>query len=242
MNGIHDLGGMHGFGAIERDENEPAFHAGWEGRTFAIVLATMASRYWNAGELRRSIERMPPARYLTATYYERWLYALEALLLEKNLLSREEIAAQLQRLGQTETAVRAAEAPGNAARANRSGLELAAKPTNPSCGRSAELRHDPGRKARFKPGDVVIARNINPQGHTRLPRYARGRRGVVRRDWGAFVFPDTHAHGLGANLQHCYAVEFSGRELWGDEHDADEFVYIDLWEDYLADGKTADKN
>ncbi len=177
MNGIHDLGGMHGFGAVEREEHEPVFHAEWERRTFAIALATMGLRHWNVDELRRSIERMPPARYVTATYYERWLYALEALLLEKNLLSHEEIAAQLQRLGQTETAVRAAEDPGRAARANRSGLEPPAKPTNPSCGRSAALRHE----ARFKPGDVVIARNINPQGHTRLPRYARGRRGVVRR-------------------------------------------------------------
>ena len=95
------------------------------------------------------------------------------------------------------------------------------------------LRHDQGFRPRFKAGDPVLARNMNPEGHTRIPRYARGHHGTIYRDWGVFVFPDTHAHGEGAKPQHCYAVEFEGRELWGGDHPAGERVYIDLWEDYL---------
>jgi nitrile hydratase len=96
------------------------------------------------------------------------------------------------------------------------------------------LRHDPKFKARLKPGDRVIARNLNPEGHTRLPRYVHGHRGVIRHDWGTFIFPDTHAHGGKTNPQHCYAVEFSARELWGASHPARERICVDLWEAYLA--------
>jgi nitrile hydratase len=95
------------------------------------------------------------------------------------------------------------------------------------------LRFDRSYHPRFKAGDRVIARNSNPEGHTRIPRYARGHHGLIHRDWGVFVFPDTHAHGAGTKPQHCYAVEFDGRELWGSDHPAGERVYLDLWEDYL---------
>jgi nitrile hydratase len=95
------------------------------------------------------------------------------------------------------------------------------------------LRYDRSYKPRFTVGDKVVARNMNPEGHTRIPRYARGKHGVIRHDWGVFVFPDTHAHGQGANPQHCYSVEFEARELWGTGHSARERIYIDLWEEYL---------
>src|SRR5688500_16380079 len=86
---------------------------------------------------------------------------------------------------------------------------------------------------RFKAGDRVRARNINPLGHTRLPRYARGRQGVIDRDHGVFIFPDTHAMGLGPKPQHCYAVRFAARGLWGPEASARAWIYIDLWDDHL---------
>lgn len=86
---------------------------------------------------------------------------------------------------------------------------------------------------RFRPGDRVVARTINPPGHTRLPRYARGRRGVVDRDQGVFVFPDTHAMGQGPKPQRLYSVRFNARELWGEAASARDAVYIDLWDDYL---------
>jgi nitrile hydratase subunit beta len=232
VNGIHDLAGMHGFGSIEREENEPVFHAEWERRIFAIALATMSSGYYNTDELRRSIERMPPSRYLDASYYERWLHAIEAMLEEKKLLSGVEIAARIERLIAGHTS------------------EGASQPAavHPSAGtaqhrqeRFASRRTEARRLPRFKAGDLIIARNLNPEGHTRLPKYVRGRRGVVHRDWGMFALPDTHAHGLGANPQHCYAIEFSGRELWGDCFTAPEYIYLDLWEDYLAPAAEAEE-
>jgi nitrile hydratase subunit beta len=233
VNGIHDLAGMHGFGSIEREENEPVFHAEWERRIFAIALATMGSRYYNTDELRRSIERMPPARYLDASYYERWLYAIETILEEKKLLSSDEIAARIQGL------LAGREAQGTTIRpgaVHQSGV-VARQSQERFERRLSEAR----QSSRFKAGDRIIARNLTPEGHTRLPGYVRGRRGVVHRDWGVFAFPDTHAHGLGANPQHCYAIEFSGRELWGDCFTAPKYIYLDLWEDYLAPAAEAEE-
>ena len=87
--------------------------------------------------------------------------------------------------------------------------------------------------AKFKPGDAVIARNMHSRGHTRIPRYARGRRGIIDRDHGVFVFPDTNAELAGETPQHVYSVRFSARELWGDDASPHDAIYIDLWDDYL---------
>lgn len=86
---------------------------------------------------------------------------------------------------------------------------------------------------KFKPGDRVVARNLNPTHHTRLPRYVRGKSGVVEHDHGVFVFPDTSAHHLGPHPQHVYSVKFSCRELWGPEGSARDHLYIDLWDEYM---------
>lgn len=230
MNGVHDLGGMHGFGPVTPASNEPVFHADWERRTFALALATMGSRRVNVDEFRRVIERMPPAAYLATSYYEHWLYALEALLVEKQLIGPDEIDTRLCGDGGSSSPL----APVVAAVADEGAAALWSNP-NAAAPRSSAvaLRHNPKFKARFKPGERIIARNLNPEGHTRIPRYVRGRRGVIRHDWGTFVFPDTHAHSAGTNPQHCYGVEFSARELWGAAHPARERVYVDLWEGYL---------
>jgi nitrile hydratase len=90
-----------------------------------------------------------------------------------------------------------------------------------------------GPAPRFSVGDRVRARNVHPTGHTRLPRYARGKRGTINQVRGVYVFPDTHAHGLGEQPQPLYTVQFDGRELWGDSSEAREAVHIDLWESYL---------
>ncbi len=231
MNGVHDLGGMHGFGPVVPEPNEPVFHADWERRTFALALATMGTRRVNADEFRRVIERMPPAAYLATSYYEHWLHAIEALMVEKQIIGRDEIDARLRGDGGLPSEL----APPIAAVADEADAALWSNPDTAAASRSSAvaLRHNPKFKARFKPGERVIARNLNPEGHTRLPRYVRGHRGVIRHDRGAFVFPDTHACGAGANPQHCYAVEFSARELWGAEHPVRERVYVDLWEAYL---------
>jgi nitrile hydratase subunit beta len=98
-------------------------------------------------------------------------------------------------------------------------------------GRTA--KRDIALPAKFKPGDHVIARNMHPTGHTRIPRYVRGRRGVIDRDHGVFVFPDTNAELAGEKPQHVYSVRFTARALWGDEAPTDDVLYIDLWDDYL---------
>ena len=228
MNGVHDLGGMHGFGPVEPEPNEPVFHHDWERRTFALAHSVMGARLANVDEFRRTIERMPPAHYLDSSYYEHWLYAIETLLKEKGVLDD---AAQASAQSTQEPADETADdnalwaAPDAAAPARVSG--------------SVALRHDSKFKPRFSKGDRIVARNFNPPGHTRNPRYARGRRGVIARDWGTFVFPDTHAHGIKAKPQHCYSVEFTARELWGKDFPARDRIYIDLWESYIEGDESA---
>jgi nitrile hydratase subunit beta len=232
------MGGMHGFGPVLPECDEPVFHAEFERRTFALALAMMGSRSFNVDEYRRTIERMPPAQYLAATYYEKWLYALEQLLIEKSVVERHEIDVVMAALrvaakspahafpGISEnTAV--APVPDAEHRQHEGGLSEALG------GGARSLRFDRSYAPRFTAGDRVHARNLNPEHHTRLPRYVRGHPGVIHRDWGVFIFPDTHAHGEATQPQHCYAVEFDARELWGNSHPARERVYVDLWEDYL---------
>jgi nitrile hydratase len=229
---------MHGFGPIVREPNEPVFHAEWERRMFGLALAAMGGRSFNVDEYRRTIERMPPADYLAASYYERWLYALENLLIEKGVLARTEIDVVMAALHAHASSATAKVAVTAKVDPRRETSSNDRKQSEPEASAEAivgdrSLRYDQNLQPCFKAGDRVVARNMNPEGHTRIPRYARGHHGTIYRDWGVFVFPDTHAHGSGAKPQHCYAVEFEGRELWGGEHPAGERIYIDLWEDYL---------
>ncbi len=223
MNGVHDLGGMHGFGPVVREPNEPVFHADWEKRVFAMTLSAMGRRVCNVDEFRRAIERMPPPAYLAATYYEKWLHALESLLVEKGAVTPEELASGH------------AAAPAAAHASERS--DGGAVDSFDSS--AVKLRFDKKFKPAFRPGDRVVARNFNPEHHTRLPRYARGKRGVVRHDQGVFVFPDTHAHGQGGKPQHVYTVEFAAAELWGADANQRAPVYLDCWEDYLQRDRAA---
>jgi nitrile hydratase subunit beta len=212
MNGIHDMGGMDGLGPVRREANEPAFHADWERRAFAIVNLAMAAAGINIDEFRHAIERIPPARYLASSYYERWLAAAETLLIEHGVITREELLAKQDVSIDPALIANAVATRGPAPVKDKSG----SKP-----------------RARYAKGARVRARNLNPSGHTRLPRYVRGKAGVIARDWGVFAFPDTNAHHAGAKPQHCYSVSFDARELWGKSANSRERVHIDLWEDYL---------
>jgi nitrile hydratase subunit beta len=207
VNGVHDLGGMHGFGPVLREENEPVFHSNWERRVLGITFALAANDRFgrNNDQFRHAIERMEPARYLSTSYYEHWLHAVETLLVEKGLLTRDELAA--------------------------AGIKVGTQPAR-GADRSGVSRSTKERRPRFKPGDRIVTRNLNPVGHTRLPRYARGKPGVIARDLGAFTFPDTNAHGAGRNRQHAYSVRFDARDLWGRQGKR-ERVFADFWEDYL---------
>jgi len=237
MNGVHDVGGMHGFGPVTPEPNEPVFHTDWERRVFALALAAMGAQRANADEFRRTIERISPATYLTSSYYERWLRALEALLVEKRLISDGEVDAKI-RVDGLSASLPTTPSPA-AAYGDQVALSTPAVGDPAPRSNAVALRHDPRFKARFRSGDRVLARNMHPEGHTRMPRYVRGHHGVIRHDWGTFVFPDTHAHGAGTNPQHCYSVEFPARELWGESYPTREWVCVDLWEAYLQPDTSA---
>jgi nitrile hydratase beta subunit len=224
MNGAHDMGGMHGLGPVDPEPNEPVFHHDWERRVFALNLASGFLGRWNLDMSRHARELMPPAEYLATGYYEHWLWGLEHLLVEKGLLTREEIAAREAGVEPPRGAVARPAEPVRALPASDVATVLT---------RGGAHRVNEDVPPRFKPGDRVVTRNIHPLGHTRLPRYARARRGVIERDHGVHVFPDAHAAGVGKKPQHVYSVRFTARELWGPDASPRDSVYIDLWDDYL---------
>ncbi|MGE3268938.1 MAG: nitrile hydratase subunit beta [Chloroflexota bacterium] len=221
MNGAHDMGGMHGFGPVVREENEPVFHEDWEKTVFMLSRATRVQGIINIDESRHGIERMPPAEYLAASYYERWLSSLERVLVEKGVITQQELDARTALLR---------EQP-DAPLPHRENPEIIALLTAPSSARDQYQREGPAPQ--FAEGDAVLTLNEHPVGHTRLPRYVRGKRGTIHAVRGSFVFPDTHAHGLGEQPQPMYTVMFEGAELWGPSSEPRERVYIDLWESYL---------
>jgi nitrile hydratase len=215
MNGIHDMGGMHGMGAIVHEENEPVFHEPWEGRVFALNQTAAAGKS-NIDYGRHGIELLPPADYLRMSYYEKWLARLEYVLVTRGIITREEMETGKP-------------APGTA----KAIPAIPADSLPELFRRGPCFRRDAPVPARFQLNDRVRARNIHPAGHTRLPRYARGKTGSIARDHGVFVFPDTNARFAGENPQHVYSVRFAARELWGEQASPRDSVYLDLWDDYL---------
>jgi nitrile hydratase len=215
MNGIHDMGGMHDMGPIAYAKTEPAFHAAWEARVYAMSSAVGRTGKLKLG-LRPAIEGIPPAEYLRMSYYEKWFTALIERLVASGVATQAEIEN-----GRPET--------GSAK------LALAVSPADAVAGlfKVPVGRLDVPVAARFQPGQKVRARNINPVTHTRLPRYARGKYGTVERDHGVFVFADTNAYSKGDKPQHLYSVRFSARELWGDQAAPQDAVHLDLYDDYL---------
>ena len=216
MNGVHYMGGMHGMGPIVEEKNEPVFHHEWEGRIFAMNRAMGAWRKWNLDASRHSKELIPPAEYLRMSYYERWVAGLVELIVQSGLMTRAEIESGVPAAGSVKAVP---------ALTVDKAVALVAKGVPAS--RNVNV------VARFQVGQRVRARNINPVGHTRLPRYARGKLGTIDRDHGVFVFPDTNAHFLGEKPQHVYSVRFAARELWGDQAAPQDSVYVDTWDVYL---------
>ncbi len=221
MNGPHDMGGMHGFGPVVREENEPVFHGDWEKRVYGIVQAVRARGIYNIDESRHGIERMPPADYLASSYYERWLASAERLLAEKGVVSPEELEARVALLEADLDAPLPRHEDAQFIEGMRA--RITARPSYERAGPAP----------RFAPGDRIRTRNVHPTGHTRLPRYARGKRGVIHACRGSHVFPDTHAHGRGEQPQPLYSVRFDARELWDTSAEPGACVHLDLWESYL---------
>jgi nitrile hydratase subunit beta len=216
VNSVHDMGGQQGMGPVRYEKDEPVFHASWEGRIYALNRAMRAWRKWSLDTDRHGLETMPPLDYLRMSYYERWVNRLEPQLVKFGFVTQEELQSGKP-------------APGSTRATPVFTLATASRWLN----RGISSSHDPAVRPSFKVGQRVRARNINPTGHTRLPRYARGKTGVIMRDHGVYVFPDTNAHFQGEKRQHVYSVRFTARELWGEGVSRRDSVYIDMWDDYL---------
>jgi nitrile hydratase subunit beta len=219
MNGGQDLGGMMGFGPVAPDPHEPVFHADWERRTFAMAMAMGTTGAWNIDMSRFARETLPPPEYMLSTYYAIWFKALEKLLVERGYVATAEVEGG-RALGPAKPLPKSPLTPADVAARFETGAGFPAE------------RPAPGPAA-FAEGDAVRARNLHPAGHTRLPRYVRGRLGRVERVHGAHVFPDSAAHDRGEAPQWLYTVRFEGRELWGPEGDPNLAVSINAWESYL---------
>jgi nitrile hydratase len=216
MNGIHDMGGMDGFGRVDPEPNEPVFHAAWEGRVLAIQRALAATGAWTIDASRYARERLPPDVYLATSYYWQWLLGLETNLVAYGLVDADEITGG-RALRPAKPLKRGRLAADEVGRVLKRG-SFARRPTAP---------------ARFAVGARVRGKNMHPQTHTRLPRYARGHLGVIERMVGYHVFPDSTAGGGSEDPQWLYTVAFTGRELWGSDAEPSLTVSIEAFEPYL---------
>jgi nitrile hydratase len=216
VNGVHDVGGMHGFGPVELHDPALRFEYDWEPAVVAMQSA-MEGRVTSIDEFRHAIERMEPVHYLGSTYFEHWVDSILTSCFEKGVFSEAEFAAR-------EQAFREGRAPA---------VRPPPEPWPREAGEGHPFRREPGTRPRFAAGDAVVTANMHPAGHTRLARYARGKRGTIAEYRGFFVFPDTNAHRLGEHPQHLYSVRFEAAELWGASAEAGVAVWIDLFESYL---------
>lgn len=211
MNGIHDMGGMQGMGPVRAEKNEPVFHAEWERRVFALNVAVDETN-------RYEIELIPPADYLRMSYYKKWLVSLMETLKKTGMVTSAEIES--------------GKAIGGAIKGYHvlSVAEVAAMATPGPASRAKVTA-----SALFHAGQRIRARNINPVGHTRLPRYARGKLGKIERICDVENLEDTDYQGLPLSdkPQYVYTVRFTARELWGEQANSRDSVYLDLWEDYI---------
>lgn len=216
MNGAQDLGGQHGMGPVAPEKDEPYFHAEWEKRALGLTLSCGAFGAWTIDESRHARESLPPATYLAASYYEIWIRALETLLKRHGFVSAAELAEgrMLEKGKEPKRILTADMVPGVLAKGGPCDRPVAEAPV-------------------FAVGQRVRTRNFNPETHTRLPRYARAKTGLVEAVQGSFVFPDDNAHGRGENPQWVYTVVFEAQEIWGDGADPSLTVSIDAWESYL---------
>jgi nitrile hydratase beta subunit len=216
MDGVHDMGGMDGFGKVDPEPNEPVFHQRWEGRVRAMSNAIRGLGVWTIDVDRYGIELLPPHVYLASSYYQRWFLRSVKLLVQHGVIEADEVAA---------------------GRALHPGKDLNRRPFTLADVERVMVRGSYGRPARaparFKIGDRVRAKNIHPKTHTRLPRYARGHVGIVERLHGAHVFPDSVVAGKGEDPQWLYTVRFDAQELWGADADPTVKVSIEAFEPYL---------
>lgn len=221
MNGVHDMGGLHSFGPVHLEADEPLFHAPWERRALGLTLAMGATGQWNIDQSRSARESLPPATYLGSSYYRIWILGLQRLMLQRGLVTEEELISG--RLTQPARPV---------------ARVLRADGVDAALARGTPTERAAPAPARFAVGDRVRALNRHPAGHTRLPRYVRGHVGTVVLVHGAHVFADRHAASAPGQPfdeapQWLYTVAFDGQELWGEDAETGTSVSVDAWESYL---------
>lgn len=207
MDGVHDLGGLDGFGPVQHEPAEPLFAEEWERRAFRLMIGWIAAQNPTGGVFRHSIERMAPDHYLSSPYYEHWLTGATTMAVEAGVTTQDELE---RRAG--------------------GGFPL----SSPDRG---VLPDDltPHTTPRYTVGDEVRVRAWHPPGHTRAPRYVQGKRGTIVRFDGAHDIDDIAAHGGGSVADPLYAVRFTSRELWGEAGADGEVVCVNLFERYLED-------
>lgn len=221
MDGIHDMGGMHGFGPIIREENEPLFHHEWEKRVLGMGVAIPVPV---PGGSRNNIENMDPAEYLSSSYYEKWLHSRIRGLIDAGAMTPDELESRVALFREKPDA----ETP---VHPNPDGVRAKFGKRRPASSAPPPVDIRP----QFQGGDRVRARNIHPEGHTRLPRYVRGKTGTISRFYGIHNLQDAELPaGCVRREQPLYAVRFESRELWGESAEAEDAVYLDMWEGYLT--------
>lgn len=222
MDGIHDMGGIEGYGPVPYVPEEPIeIGTRWEALAGAALFALMRSGKTNIDAHRHRIERLDPTRYLPISYWGRWLAAVESATVDQGIADQAEIDAAIGALGHD---------PGATAPPPRMHpvTALESRQNEPGFIRTVD------RPPRFRVGDKVRALADAPRvGHHRLPRYARGRLGTIARCYPAFTLPDAMAHNEGEQPHYVYAVAFSGTELWGPSGDPNQVCHLDLFEPYL---------
>jgi nitrile hydratase len=220
MNGVHDMGGLQGYGPVRIEANEPLFHGEWERRALGLTVAMGASGLWNIDLARSARESLPPLDYVQGPYYAIWIQALQKLLIERGLITEQELA-QGQPITPPVTGVRV----------------LQAAQVDAALAKGSPADRPSTQAPRFAVGQRVRALNLNPQGHTRLPRYVRGHVGTVVLHHGSHVLPDQHVNKMlppfDGTAEHLYTVVFDGTELWGPQAEAGHQVSVDAWESYL---------
>jgi nitrile hydratase len=225
MNGVHDMGGMQGYGPVQREVNEPIFHEAWERQAMGLTVLMGGSGPWNIDQARSARESLPPSLYLSSSYYQIWIEALERLMLARGLVSAHELHTG------------AMSAPALPVRV------IAADQVDAAMARGTSAERPVRAPARFEVGQRVRARQMHPTGHTRLPRYVRGHIGTVQAVRGVHVLPDRHtAHPPTSEAEQgewLYTVVFDARDLWGAQADPTVRVSVDAWEPYLEPVVTA---
>ena len=219
MDGVHDMGGMHGFGPAVWPGAEQAYHERWEPRVFAIQMLVGLEGLGAGPGGRAAREEMEPAQYLAASYYERWLYSAEQRLLRKGTISPGDVEAMMERLSAGESMPEHRDH----GMAERILADL----------RTLMPMRPPPEDARLAPGQRVRVKRTHPPGHSRCPRYIRGAVGVIGSVRGADRLPDRAVYGEKIEPEPVYSVAFSSEELWGPSEGARWTVSLDLWESYM---------